>query len=33
MLRGEFELAMALAGVRGVDDIRALGTDLVRRRG
>jgi 4-hydroxymandelate oxidase len=33
MLRGEFELAMALAGVRGVDDIHALGTDLVRRRG
>jgi isopentenyl diphosphate isomerase/L-lactate dehydrogenase-like FMN-dependent dehydrogenase len=33
MLRAEFELAMALAGVRTVDEIRALGADLVRRRG
>ena len=32
MLRAEFELAMALAGVRSIDEIRALGADLVRRR-
>ena len=32
MLRAEFELAMALAGVRTTDEIRALGADLVRRR-
>ena len=32
MLRGEFELAMALAGVRSTDEIRTLGPDLVRRR-
>ena len=32
MLRGEFELAMALAGVRSTDEIRTLGADLVRRR-
>jgi 4-hydroxymandelate oxidase len=32
LLRGEFELAMALAGVCGVDEIRALGASLVRPR-
>ena len=30
MLTGEFELAMALAGVRSVEEIRSLGADLVR---
>lgn len=33
MLRDEFELAMALAGVRSAQEIRALGADLVRKRG
>jgi 4-hydroxymandelate oxidase len=33
LLRAEFELAMALAGVRTLDEIRTLGADLVRRRG
>jgi 4-hydroxymandelate oxidase len=32
ILRGEFDLAMALAGVRSTDEIRALGADLVHRR-
>ena len=32
ILRSEFELAMALAGVRTTGEIRSLGADLVRRR-
>ncbi|MFM7259303.1 MAG: alpha-hydroxy acid oxidase [bacterium] len=32
ILRGEFELAMALAGVVSPDELRALGRELVRRR-
>jgi 4-hydroxymandelate oxidase len=32
ILRDEFELAMALAGVRSPDEIRQLGAELVRRR-
>ena len=32
ILRSEFDLAMALAGVRSVEEIRALGADLVRAR-
>ena len=33
ILRAELDLAMALAGVRSLDEARALGADLVRRRG
>lgn len=32
ILRSEFDLAMALAGVRSTDELRGLGTNLVRRR-
>jgi hypothetical protein len=31
MLTGEFELSLALAGVGGVEEVRALGADLVRQ--
>ena len=33
MLAGEFELALALAGVRSVEEVRRLGADLVRASG
>ena len=33
ILRAELDLAMALAGVRSLEEVRALGADLVRRRG